>query len=391
MPNRDYGHDLKQAICDYLLWMISSGYAKSSWNHYERVLNHFSSFVSRREIPWEDIFTLDTLKAFQQESGLTSISSAIKGLSRYLFKQGKISCPLQKKPARLPEVYEEYLIYYAKLKEPHPLLVLRSRRVLSAFFTYLKKAKVPLPNLEVKHLDAFLAEYNAPFVPQTRQNHRSCLRGFLDYLYHEPKIVKRDLAHLLVGAPVFAQTKPPRFLRAQEVQKLLAGLKSYTSWDLRAYAMIHIAFSLGLRPCEISLLTLDDISFSQKEVSLRKRKSENPIKLPLPESTIKAIAAYVIGARPKSSQRAVFLSFRVPHAPVSPAVVSKDISTLMRKENLPSSAYWLRHTYAQNLLENGATIFEIKEMLGHDQIQTTEHYISVDTKLMREVLFDETL
>jgi site-specific recombinase XerD len=63
----------------------------------------------------------------------------------------------------------------------------------------------------------------------------------------------------------------------------------------------------------------------------------------------------------------------------------------MRKANIAASAYWLRHTYAQNLLEQEVSIFEIKEMLGHDRIQTTHRYIHINIKLMREVLFDETL
>ena len=55
-----------------------------------------------------------------------------------------------------------------------------------------------------------------------------------------------------------------------------------------------------------------------------------------------------------------------------------------------STAYWLRHTYAQNLLEAGSSIFEIKEMLGHDKIESTKLYLHVHLKLMRKVLFDET-
>jgi len=54
-----------------------------------------------------------------------------------------------------------------------------------------------------------------------------------------------------------------------------------------------------------------------------------------------------------------------------------------------STAYWLRHTYAQNLLEAGTPFFEIKEMMGHDSIETTRRYLHVHTKLMRKVLFDD--
>jgi site-specific recombinase XerD len=63
----------------------------------------------------------------------------------------------------------------------------------------------------------------------------------------------------------------------------------------------------------------------------------------------------------------------------------------MRKAGTPGSAYWLRHTYAQNLLEAGASVFEIKEMLGHDRIQTTSRYLKIHITMMREVLFDEAI
>ena len=63
----------------------------------------------------------------------------------------------------------------------------------------------------------------------------------------------------------------------------------------------------------------------------------------------------------------------------------------MKAAGLSSSAYWLRHTYAQNLLETGVSIFEIKEMLGHDKIESTKNYLHIHIKLMRKVLFNEEL
>jgi len=63
----------------------------------------------------------------------------------------------------------------------------------------------------------------------------------------------------------------------------------------------------------------------------------------------------------------------------------------MRKIGIPKGAYGLRHPYAQNLLEAGVSIYEIKEMMGHDSIESTKKYLHVHIKLMREVLFDETL
>jgi len=154
--------------------------------------------------------------------------------------------------------------------------------------------------------------------------------------------------------------------------------------------MVHLAYTLGLRPKEISQIRLDDISFRQQLLRLPVRKGGNPIELPIPEHTIKAVAAYIIGSRPQSKYRTLFLTLPPPHRPMSPNTVGHHISKAMRKTGLNASAYWLRHTHAQNLLEAGASIFEIKEMLGHDKIESTKLYLHVHTKLMRKVLFDET-
>ena len=63
----------------------------------------------------------------------------------------------------------------------------------------------------------------------------------------------------------------------------------------------------------------------------------------------------------------------------------------MKEAGLSSTAYWLRHSYAQNLLQIGRSIYEVKEMLGHENIQSTQRYLHIDTELMRKVLFNETL
>lgn len=146
----------------------------------------------------------------------------------------------------------------------------------------------------------------------TLKTYRSHLRGFLKYLHYERGILKKDLAALLVGPPLYARSKPPKFLRPQEVQRLFATLTLSTPADIRTYAMVQLAYTLGLRPIEIGKITLDDISFRKGELSLRDRKGKNPITLPIPEDTLKAIAAYALKVRPTSPCRPPFLNFPPP-------------------------------------------------------------------------------
>jgi site-specific recombinase XerD len=385
---------LELAISDYLLWMISTGYSHKTWQHHERVLNDFLTFVNRKQIAWDDIFTLDTLKAFQEDDKRLHTSTAIRGLCRHLYSQGKIDAPIPRSHHRkkdLPAIYEDYLAYRQESRQASCQQITVLKRVLSAFDDYLKRDKIRLSGLSIEQIDAFWKEFNSGFTPLTCRTYRSLLRGFLSYLHHKRGILPKDLAPLVVGAPIFSRATPPNFLRPHELQQLFDSLTLSSPIELRTYAMVHLAYTLGLRPIEISTITLDDISFTEAELELRNRKGKNPIKLPLPEQTLKAIVAYIVGGRPQSSHRTLFLRVNPPHEPISSTSVSHRIKKSMRELNLPATAYWLRHTYAQNLLEAGASLYEIKEMLGHDTIETTRKYLHIHIELMRKVLFDETL
>jgi site-specific recombinase XerD len=71
--------------------------------------------------------------------------------------------------------------------------------------------------------------------------------------------------------------------------------------------------------------------------------------------------------------------------------VGRYIQEAMHKAGLNASPYWLRHSYAQHLLSAGASIYEIKEMLGHRHIESSRKYLHIHTDLMREVILDEPL
>lgn len=385
---------LDQAICDYLQWMKSMEHRHSNTRlRYGLILADFLTFSKQKNTAWKDMFTLDTLKDFRKYTSLSNPSHALIGLSGYLCSNGRIPQPLEipNYQIDLPDIYEQYLLYHEQIRETPYSQTNSIRRVLASFYGYLERHKISLSALKIEHLDAFLIEFNKGFAPGTSKTYRFHLRGFLKYLYHERRLLRTDLAPLVVGAPVFYQAKPPKFLRPQQIQKLFANLKLSTPRDIRTYAAVHLAYMLGLRPVEISKITLDDISFQKGELTLSDRKTKNPITLPLPEPCIKAIAAYVLKARAKTQYRHLFLTCKRPIRPISRGTVSQSVWKVMKEAGLASSAYWLRHTYAQNLLQIGRSIYDIKEMLGHENIQSSRVYLHIDTKLMRKVLFNETL
>ncbi|RLC09384.1 MAG: integrase, partial [Deltaproteobacteria bacterium] len=265
------------------------------------------------------------------------------------------------------------------------------KRVLAAFHDYLKKHKQGLRTLKIDHIDAFHAKFNPAFALGTQRLYRYHLRRFISYLYHQKGWLKKDLAPLMKGPPVYTRTKPPKFLRKKQIAAAFDNLTGLTAIDLRTYAMAHLAYFLGLRPQEIVQIRLSDISFKAAELTLEDRKNNIPTKLPLPERVVKAIAAYIIGGRPESKSQMLFVGHFAPYGPLLPTRVSTALGTCLKKVNRKATGYWLRHTYAQNLLEAGASYYDIKEMLGHDHIESTKQYLSIHIEMMRKVLFDEIL
>lgn len=386
------GNDLKmlvEGILDYLDWIkaVEEHRGRPLHLRYRNILIDFLIFTVRKDTVWQDMFTMKTLEDFQTSSSFKRCFPAIKMLAEFLFSQGKINTPIQiPRPQRaLPDIFEQYLNYRAsRFHGDHNV-----RRILRLFDQYLKERSICLSDLNIEHLDTFLETFKVAQI--TRRLYRYILRGFLKYLYYEQKLIKRDLAPLLVGPATFAHTKPPRFLRPQQIQQLFSSLALSTPAQIRTYAMIHLAYGLGLRPVEISRISLDDISFKKQELTISDRKGGNPVVLPIPEKSLKAVALYIKKARPKSFSRHLFLRCQFPYKPTSAGVVIQYISKAMKKAGVPGSSYWLRHTYAQNLLETGRSLYEVKEMMGHQNIQSTQRYLYIDTKLMRKVLFDEEL
>lgn len=383
---------LELAIQDYLEWMAVNGYAQRTQQSYKRTLRYFRSFIQVEHYHWHDIFTRRTLKRFKKARGLTH-AHAVTGLSHYLHAQGEIARPMRVRKALpiLPVIYKDYLLYQKKYRHASDRLVTHIRRVLCAFDDYCHRNSIGLRSLKIDHVDAFRDEFFKGFTSATRRVYRIYLRGFLSYLHRERHLLTTDLASMVTGRREYARAKPPKFLRPAEVQQLFASLNPSSASGIRTYAMVHLACSMGLRPMEISQLRLEDIGFSQQLLRVTVRKGDNPLELPIPEHTLKAVAAYIIGARPTTDYRRLFLTLHPPHRPMTPNAVGYCMSLSMKQCGLKASAYWLRHTYAQNLLEAGASIFDIKEMLGHDKIESTKKYLCVHTKLMRQVLFDETL
>jgi len=239
-PDNDDGLDrhLTQAIGDYLQWMKAVGYARKTRQRYQTQLNQFFDFTKNTTISWQVLFSSKRLEGFKKITGQSRLP-AINAFSRYLFSQGQIPQPLAQSAQRndLPQIYEDYLAYQQIHRQATARVISSIKRVLAAFDDYLQTHKIDLGALKIEQVDAFLAEFLAPFKAASCRLYRGRLRGFLAYLYHERSILKRDLASFVVSRREYAQAKPPKFLRPDEIEKLFAGLTLHSASDIRTYAL----------------------------------------------------------------------------------------------------------------------------------------------------------
>ncbi len=281
--NHSMSKRLSQSIEHYLLQRIEQGYSDTHIDSQCKILHDFQPFVEKRVEEWDTIFTLEILQEFMQEGNSDERRRAVRGLANFLYREKQISQPIPRKSRpNLPELFEEYLYYCATTRYDTEKTVQHIRRVLEAFDLYLKRHNLDLLSINIERIDSFEQEYNAVYALQSQKFNRSCFKLFLRYLYHERHVLKQDYAALLKVPRIYHETKPPCFLRTGEIRQLFDSMTPTTPSELRAYAMVYIAYTMGLRPQEISRLTLDDIQFGKAEMNVRYRKAGLPVTMPIP-------------------------------------------------------------------------------------------------------------
>jgi site-specific recombinase XerD len=164
--------------------------------------------------------------------------------------------------------------------------------------------------------------------------------------------------------------------KQSEVESIVADLAGDTSLTLRNQALVELVYSAGLRSAEAVGLDLGDVDFEQEHVHVRHGKGAKDRVVPLGEEAAHLVARYLHEARPelaRGAENALFLSTRGHRL---------DTSTLRR---LVPHPHRLRHAFATHLLEGGADLRTIQELLGHASLSTTQMYSHVDAKRLRKV------
>jgi integrase/recombinase XerC/integrase/recombinase XerD len=244
----------------------------------------------------------------------------------------------------------------------------------------LKPGKVR--HRDVRRYGAALSSGGA--APATVARKLAAIRGLFDYLVRTERVGQNPAD--LVSSPKREQ-KLPRVLSGEQVRSLLERIPARTPLELRDRAMLELAYSCGLRCEEIVNLDHGSFDFETEQLRVLGKGSKERL-LPVGEPAQRALRNYLergrraLAADPR--QAALFLSKSGRR--LSNSDITRRLGLWVREAALVAgvSPHALRHSFATHLLEGGADLRTIQELLGHASISTTQVYTRVDAARLRE-------
>jgi len=244
-------------------------------------------------------------------------------------------------------------------------------------------------NVEPETIRSYLSHLYQEKVKKVTVNRKvSSLRSFYKYLLRAGK-VKNNPAEMVQTPKI--EKYMPTFLSVDETFQLLGDQGDHSVSGLRDSAMLELFYSSGLRLSELAGLNVTDFDFRQALVKLRGKGKKERI-VPVGKQALQAIDEYLkktTEVRKKCDENLfknpLFLNTRGKRITARSIARIVDAMTVKSGIGRKISPHSLRHTFATHLLNAGADLRSIQELLGHESLSTTQKYTAVNINRMMEV------
>lgn len=252
------------------------------------------------------------------------------------------------------------------------------------------KINLPMVQRFRIHLNRILDDFGRPLSKKTQNYHVIALRAFLKYLIKQDQ---KTLSPEKIELPKIAK-RSVEFLTRSELERLFKSVGCESVNDLRDAAILETLYSTGLRVSELTALNRENVNLETKEFGVR-GKGDKPRIVFLSERACTKIAAYLNVREDRlnplfiNSKRARAGEEKSSHekARLTPVSVQNIVRKYALKANIVKKVtpHTLRHSFATELLLNGADIRSVQEMLGHASITTTQVYTHVTNQKLKEI------
>ncbi len=286
----------------------------------------------------------------------------------------------------LSQILNQYLLYLS-IKRNYSYHTLRSYESdLKNFLNFLKKSRRQLSEVDYLFLRRYLGYlYTLKYSKKTVARKVAALKSFFKFIRGK-NIIKNNPASLLSSPKL--ERKLPLILSEDWLEELFKLPDPNTPLGLRDKAILEVLYSSGMRVSELTSINLNEIDFEKREIRvLGKGKRERVVFLN--KIALDALVKYVTSARKvflsKKDSPALFLN-RLGGR-LSDVGVRRRITHYVKKlgSNFGVTPHSLRHTFATHLLERGADLRTIQELLGHVSLDSTQIYTRVDRERLRRI------
>ena len=258
---------------------------------------------------------------------------------------------------------------------------------LKLYFMYLKQHKKEFKHVDSKDIMEFILERkNERISNRTVARQLVTLRLFYHFLMIEGVLDKNPLNDI-IGPKI--RMRLPKKLTLRQIEALIDAPDSENNKGYRDKTILELMYSAGLRVSELVYLQISRIYF-EDNVLLVEGKGDKQRLVPMGSKAQKLLEIYVKNIRPILIRRKVhpyvFVNLRNGD-PLSRKGIWKMLRGYGQKIGLDKnlSPHMIRHTYATHLLEGGADLRSIQELLGHQRISTTQIYTHLDHRSLRQV------
>lgn len=281
---------------------------------------------------------------------------------------------------------EAFVMYLHNVKKTSENTTMSYRRDLNKWKDYMSKQGVDsVCDVTCEHLNAFVDYLGQEgFKTATISRNIAALKAFYHYLFKE-KVVKEDISDCIHAPKV--EKKLPEIITMEDAIRLVEQPSADTPKELRDRAMLELLYATGIRVSELVNLKLSDIDLQMGLLTCKDGSKERMI--PFGNKAKTALIKYL-----ENGREAMLLEYEAEELFVNCSGQSmsrqgfwKLIKAYAKKAGIQAdiTPHTLRHSFAAHLVENGADLRSVQEMMGHSDIATTQIYASITNNHLREV------
>lgn len=281
---------------------------------------------------------------------------------------------------------EAFLAYESGVRNLSENTVRAYETDLAAYLAWTRREGIDPMHVEHRELRSWLAELaQAGYAPATVNRHLSAVRSIYRWLIGR-EVTSEDAA-AAVASPKLSR-RLPKTMTDADVRVLLASCEAGEA-GIRDAAMLELLYATGARISEVSRLDVGDVDFAQAQVRLFGKGSKERV-VPIYARALRALSDYLRTARPalvakgEGGVDALFVSARGRR--MSADALRRRFERLVGEAGLDPSLtpHAMRHTFATELLEGGADLRSVQELLGHESLSTTQIYTHLTTERLKE-------